>query len=130
MSNGPRKPKAVRPIFLPALGFALAGFGLISGMALDVATRPPELQPFRSAKPKPVPASQFSSSLAELPSNVRPERTVGESVRAWAPEMPARDIPMVAFAVRSPAPAGQPVIAIVIDDMGLDRPRSLRMVEL
>ena len=54
--------------------------------------------------------------------------------RAWAPAVPEHSVregsPLLAYAVSSPAPAGIPVVAIVIDDMGLDRARSLRMMEL
>ena len=54
--------------------------------------------------------------------------------RAWAPERrpgPSdANSPLVTFAVASTAPAAKPVIAIVIDDMGLDRVRSLRMMAL
>ena len=131
MSDDAKKPKAVRPIFLIAMGIALAGFGLISGMALDVATRPPERRPSFTPKPKPQqPQPQSLAPLIEEVTNIRPERPSGEPIRAWAPDAPAGDRPMVAFAARPQATAGQPVIAIVIDDMGVDRARSLRMVEL
>jgi polysaccharide deacetylase 2 family uncharacterized protein YibQ len=132
MSDSAKKPKAVRPIFLIAMGIALAGFGLISGMAIDVATRPPERRPSLLPKPKPQapPQAQSLAPLIEDVTSIRPERPTGEPTRAWAPNAPLGDRPMVAFAVRSQAPAGQPVIAIVIDDMGVDRARSLRMVDL
>jgi polysaccharide deacetylase 2 family uncharacterized protein YibQ len=134
MSEDAKKPKAVRPIFLIAMGIALAGFGLISGMALDVATRPPERRPSFAMKAEPQqlqqPQPQSLAPLIEQVTNIRPERPSGEPTRAWAPDAPAGDRPMVAFAVRSQAPAGQPVVAIVIDDMGVDRTRSLRMVDL
>ena len=128
MSEKSPKQKPVRPIFLVAMGLALAGFGLISGMAVDVATRPPERNPFL-VRPKPAPPqAQSLAPLVDSVSNVRPERPTGEPIRAWAPERPVGDRPMVAYAVPSAAPVNQPVIAIVIDDMGVDRNRSLRMI--
>lgn len=115
------KQKQVRPIFLIGLGLAFLFFGILSGVALDLATRPAERV---QAKPR-APQAQSLAPLVNDVSNIRPERPTGAPVRAWAPERP-----MVAFAVASPAPAGQPAIAIVIDDMGVDRTRSLRMIDL
>src|SRR5687767_13467166 len=96
MSDNEKKPRAIRPGFLMAMGLALAVFGLISGMALDLSMRPSE--PPASRAP-----SQRSPAITEVPGDIRPEPPIGEPVRAWAPETPAEDRPMVAFAVRSPA---------------------------
>ncbi|MCC6915025.1 MAG: divergent polysaccharide deacetylase family protein [Rhodospirillaceae bacterium] len=127
----------MRPIFLIALGIALLGFGLISGIALDLAMRPKDRLPasLRPVAAKPAPTTQNLSSLetlGEVP-NVRPERRTGQPMRAWAPDVVperANDEPMVAFAVPATAQRDRPAIAIVIDDMGVDRARSLRMIEL
>ncbi len=131
------KRKRVRPIFLIALGVALLGFGLISGVALDLAMRPKDRLPagLRPVAAKPAPRTQSVSALETLGevTNVRPERLTGQPMRAWAPDIVperANDEPMVAFAVPATAPRDRPAIAIVIDDMGVDRARSLRMIEL
>ena len=131
-----KKKKKVRPIFLVALGLAFLGFGLISGIALDLATRP-VVRPAITAR---APATQaFDTALTET-APLRLERPTGAPTRAWAPDIPSdtgaseerRDEtrPMVAFAVDTPARSGLPAIAIVIDDMGVDRARSLRMMDL
>ncbi len=129
MSDTPNKlnkPKPVRPIFLVAMGVALLGFGVISGVAVDLATRPIDRV---AGVPRAPGAQPFSQSLTEIP-ELRAERPTGEPVRAWAPDTGVETRPMIAFAVAAPAPAGLPAIAIVIDDMGVDRTRSLRMIDL
>lgn len=130
-----KKKKQVRPIFLIALGIAFVGFGLISGMAIDLATRPATRAATRPVAAGPPPSTQaFDASLTEV-TPLRLERPTGQPMRAWAPEiagdrLPAERRPLVAFAVDATAPAGRPGIAIVIDDMGVDRVRSLRMMDL
>jgi len=115
------KKKRVRPVFLVAMGIALAGFGLVSGIAIDLATRP-------ASRPQ-VSAPPVATPPAAPPQSVAIERPTGEPMRAWAPETPPGAKPLTAFAVASTAAAGQPAIAIVIDDMGVDRARSLRMID-
>ena len=51
----------VRAPFLIAMGVALVGFGVVSGIAFDIATRPPAL-------PKPPPAAAHASRAAPMPS--------------------------------------------------------------
>ncbi len=131
------KKKQVRPVFLIALGIALLGFGLISGIAVDLATRPQDRLPkgLRPTAAEIGPAARgAAASLQELAdvNNIRPERPIGQPLRAWAPEgeTVATNAPMVAYAVPVAGSRGRPAVAIVIDDMGVDRARSLRMVEL
>ncbi len=131
------KQKRVRPVFLVALGVALLGFGLISGIALDLATRPKEklpssLRPGAAARAPAATVNPNSLDALEV-TNIRPERLTGQPMRAWAPDVPERagqSDPLVAFAVPTTAQRDRPGIAIVIDDMGVDRARSLRMIEL
>lgn len=126
-----KRPKTVRPIFLVALGIAFVGFGLISGIALDLATRPAPVESAPAAQnrgPRSFTPPQFLSDTTTF----RPEPPTGAPVRAWAPEdaeAQAQVQPMVAFAVRPP-PGSGPAVAIVIDDMGVDRVRSLKMIDL
>jgi len=125
------RPKRVRPIFLIAMGIALAGFGLISGIALDLATRPVTSR-------APAPAREVAAISPDQPTALRLERPVGSPVRAWAPEtqeaksvpVQRENAPMVAFAVAPPSGSPKAVIAVVIDDMGVDRGRSLKMMDL
>ena len=121
----------VRPGFLIAGCIALLAFGIISGAAFDVATRPAPNTP-RRAEVLPQPSRQFQPP--RLP-QVFPRETRSsildssqrKSSRAWAVDGTA---PFVAFAVPAAASGKRPVVAIVIDDMGLDRPRSLQVMEL
>lgn len=134
------KPKRVRTPFLIAMGVALVGFGVVSGIAFDVATRPGQ-----SGTPKlrPAPVDVHASREAPMPRVVTPAaQTIpdqgsileGEARRAWsANEGPTENPitrPLAAFAVPAAADPGRPVLAIVIDDMGLDRPRALQMIAL
>ncbi len=132
------KSKAVRLPFLIAMGVALVGFGVVSGIAFDMATRP-------AAPPKAFPVSEVHASrAAPMPKVVSPPSVAGESApgagsildantrRAWAPEQQAAvtQPPLTAFAVATAADPNRPALAIVIDDMGLDRPRALQMIGL
>lgn len=128
------RQKLVRTPFLIAMAVALVGFGALSGIAFDLATRPP-------AKPKPVPIDAHASRTAPMPHVVAPTSPAapdqgsildGAAVRAWAPD-PAESAvtrPLAAYAVPAAADPDRPVLAIVIDDMGLDRPRALQMIAL
>ncbi len=136
------KQKAVRTPFLVAMGLALVGFGAISGVAFDVATRP-------APQPKSAPVNTHASRAAPMPHVVAPagETTPSqgsileaEARRAWAPPpqentrdtpseaVPAR--PLLAFAVPAAADPARPALAIVIDDMGLDHARALKAIAL
>lgn len=137
------KQKAVRTPFLIAMGVALVGFGAISGIAFDVATRP-------APRPKPMPVDSHASRAAPMPRVVAPAeggRDQGSILeadgrRAWAPppkessgensnEAPSDAAhPLTAFAVPAAADPARPALAIVIDDMGLDRPRALKALAL
>ena len=132
------KSKAVRLPFLIAMGVALVGFGVVSGIAFDMATRAP-------APPKavPIPAAH-ASKVAPMPRVVAPPtapdaRAPGEGSildanarRAWAPEekTAVAQPPLMAFAVPTAADPNRPALAIIIDDMGLDRPRAIQMIGL
>lgn len=144
---GKKKPvQAVRPAFLVAGAVALIGFGLVVGAGLDIATRPEPAQVSgaQDRTQRPVPSRQFRPpQFLNISPDEPEERPVDGGVqefltegarRAWAPETRAiireEDSPLVAHAVPSSISSERPVIAIVIDDMGLDRVRSLKMMEL
>jgi polysaccharide deacetylase 2 family uncharacterized protein YibQ len=142
-----KKARAVRPVFLVMGAVALVGFGLIVGASLDFVTRPEPAtiaSTPRDGAARPALSRQFRPPQFL---NIEPDDLQGEADggrvpefleegarRAWAPErLPStsnESSPLVAFAVSSTAPTAKPAIAIVIDDMGLDRARSLRMMEL
>ncbi len=146
-SGKSKKAPMVRPVFLVAGAVALVGFGIVMGAGLDFLTRPapvvagnslsgPEPKPSRSQPFRP---PQFLNGAPDggegRTENERvPEFLDTESNRAWAPVQPERTVghqsPVMAYAIPSSVPPDKPVIAIVIDDMGLDRARSLKMMEL
>ena len=147
---GAKSKPLVRLPFIIAGVLALVGFGAVSGIAFDIATRP--VAPHKPA----VTGEAHASRAAPMPRVVAPT-SPGEASfldadvrRAWAPGQqaadPASDFkgadskgadskpasssqpPLVAFAVPTAAPSGRPVLAIVIDDMGLGRPRALQVI--
>ena len=149
---GAKAKKRVRTPFLIAMGVALVGFGVISGIAFDVATRP-------APRPQLMPAADaHASRAAPMPHVVAPVEAKGGSIfdgddarrgygsdtlraggndalRAWAADQQATPLepsrpPLAAFAVPTAADPARPVLAIVIDDLGLDRPRALRAIAL
>jgi len=132
-SNSGKTPWfGVRPIFLIAGAVALLGFGIISGVAFDLATRPVSL---KTAPPVPrveaKPSRQADRPHIEIPEAIAQQ---SESIlqapppSPVVPEKPAEK-PLALNAVPAP-PAGPAVVAIVIDDMGLDRTRSNKMMTL
>ncbi len=146
-SGKSQKAPMVRPIFLVAGAVALVGFGIVMGASLDFLTRPEPVNVTDSEQglgPKPSRSQPFRppqflnvqpNGGDDIAANERvPEFLDTDSNRAWAPVQPDRSIgldsPVMAYAVPSSAPSDKPVIAIVIDDMGLDRARTLKMMEL
>jgi polysaccharide deacetylase 2 family uncharacterized protein YibQ len=132
------KPRVRLPFVIAGVA-ALVGFGIVSGVAFDIATR-------QVAPPKPLPLSAahaaHASRAAPMPHVVAPSTPTEGSFldadvrRAWSvdpqagPQTGPKQPPLLSFAIPAAAPATSPVLAIVIDDMGLDRPRSLQMIGL
>lgn len=124
----------VRPIFWIAGVLALLGFGVVFGIGLDLATRPKREVAGPSQLPAPVrPSPQRLQPRIEI----QPEIGATPSILEKAPTVPdaSTSVPRgeSAFpknAVVSSSAAAQAVIAIVIDDMGLDRTRSLKAIDL
>ena len=129
--NQPKSPKkrsafSARPIFLVAGAVALIGFGLISGAALDLATRPPK-QEARPVLPAPKPSHNVPPPHIEVQTDAGPqEASIFDAPVKREPAKPA----LAVNAVPAPATDAKAVIAIVIDDMGLDRPRAQKMIGL
>ena len=132
---GAKSKPLVRLPFIFAGVVALVGFGVVSGIAFDIATRP-------VARPKSAPLSEaHASRAAPMPRVIAPAMPSDGAFldadirRAWAPDpqtpqAASKQPPLVAFAVPAAAPPDHPVLAIVIDDMGLDRPRALQIIGL
>ena len=152
MSDGQKSGKkgkkggrfGVRPVFLVAGGIALLAFGFIFGASLDVATRPPKPQ-VTAVQPPPKPSHQYVPPTIKLDAGIDAEPAPGSIFedkaepprpipqRAWGepqPATPPADPAMKKNAVVSPDAGRGAVIAIVIDDMGLDRARALKAIAL
>ncbi|MSO73434.1 MAG: divergent polysaccharide deacetylase family protein [Rhodospirillaceae bacterium] len=132
--GGKRAWYGVRSIFWVAGAVALLGFGVIFGIGLDLATRPKRelaalLQPPAPVRPSPgrvQPRIGIQPETGATPSILEKPSAVPEVI---APR-PRAEPALARNAVTSPASAAQAVIAIVIDDMGLDRTRSLKVIDL
>ena len=141
-----RKQQAVRPVFLIVAGVALLAFGLIVGASLDLAMRSDQRQSqnlAQGSEGRLTPSRQYRppqflnlspEDLANGEENARvPEFLDQEPQRAWAPDTAAaygQNSPLMAYAVPNSAPLDEPVIAIVIDDVGLNRSRSLQVIDM
>jgi polysaccharide deacetylase 2 family uncharacterized protein YibQ len=149
-SGKKRSQFGVRPIFLIAGAIALLAFGIIFGATLDLATRPPK-QVAAPAGPPPKPSHQYVPPTIKIapdpdaepaPASIFDNRVAppqpqqpGAAIppRAWAdPEAakPQADSAIKKNAVPVVADAHGAVIAIVIDDMGLDRTRAMKTIGL
>jgi len=117
-----------RPVFLIAGAVALLGFGVVFGVTLDLATRPAK---HAAAAPQaaPKPSRQYVAPKLEIAPAAEPQQA---SIFSTAPPLDKKPLAKQALtlnAVPSP-PAGDIVLAVVIDDMGLDRPRAVKMISL
>lgn len=143
----------VRPVFLIAGAIALLAFGIIFGATLDLATRPPKPQVVAAPGPPPKPSHPHGPPSLKIEPDAMPDPSPGSIFedpnqprtgpvpqRAWAdpeagaaspvPNAAPNAVPnRVTNAVAVPVTNGV-VIAVVIDDMGLDRPRSLKAIAL
>ncbi len=126
----------VRPVFLIAGAIALVGFGAIFGATLDLAMRTEKPADF--ARPAQVhPPREVPPPRIEVQAGVAPEtasilqRTPISTPKSRPPATKEPEQQPLALNEVSPPPAsGRSVIAVVIDDMGLDRARALKMIEL
>lgn len=95
---------------------ALTG-GLVIGVALDRQPVPAKITAAPSSPPTPKPAPPAAFPVAP---------PIATPAPVPAPETPA----WRRYAVATPASQDRPAIAIVIDDVGVDRPRSARAIRL
>jgi len=96
-----------------------ATLAFVVAQKVDSARQPTQVSaPAKPSQTKPAPPPQPQQQQAALP-------------RPPAPPQDATQPAWLRYAVAAPRLAGgQAMIAIVIDDMGIDRPRSMRAVEL
>ena len=118
----------VRPVFLIAGAVALLGFGVVFGVTLDLATRPPK-QAAVAAHAPPKPSHQYVPPKMEIAAEPEPQQA---SILSTNPPPDVKPLAKQALTLNAvPAPAaGDIVLAVVIDDMGLDRPRAVKMISL
>ncbi|MGE5506379.1 MAG: divergent polysaccharide deacetylase family protein [Actinomycetota bacterium] len=82
--------------------------------------------PLLNAPPPPRPGADEAEPADRLQSAAVPLILPQPSVKPTAPDAPA----WIRYAVPAPKPAGQPMIAVIIDDLGVDRKRSERVTTL
>jgi polysaccharide deacetylase 2 family uncharacterized protein YibQ len=131
----------VHPLLAAVLAIVLVFVGAIGGAWLNVSSRAKPVPPLQAAgpvpKPRPAPPRFAPPVLTNAEAlDTTPMETLGPpappSVVAPAPGGVASrpSDPYLAFAAPMSAPTDKPVIAVVIDDMGLDRTRSQRALAL
>jgi polysaccharide deacetylase 2 family uncharacterized protein YibQ len=129
----------VNPILATVAAFALLFAGVMFGAWLNVTSKPvvsashplPKYTP-KPSKAVPRPVIENADKLEDEPAPLfgpdLPPRYVAPGKSEPPPSL--RTDPMVAYAVASTVPKSVPVIAVVIDDMGLDRVNGQHMVDL
>ncbi|PWC55817.1 divergent polysaccharide deacetylase family protein [Azospirillum sp. TSO22-1] len=128
-----RKGSAARP-FLLALAAVAAVFG--AGLAVSLLTEKPKpavtaRAPVAESAPAPVAVTESEPALPyEEPDPPAAEPPPQVAVLPPPPPPSGTQAPWLRNAVPAPPSAGRPVIAVVIDDLGLDRKRSARTVKL
>ncbi|MBM3514189.1 MAG: divergent polysaccharide deacetylase family protein [Alphaproteobacteria bacterium] len=149
----PRTPGVfgVHPVLAAAAAIALVLFGALLGAWFDrdrtlspplMATQMPTAQTATAPPPRPsvqppaylsIPVDDYAQpdmvGLKPAPARelARPAAVPAMPSRVAAPEP---DLPPTAYMVASTADRALPAIAIVIDDLGLDRVRSQRMLDM
>jgi polysaccharide deacetylase 2 family uncharacterized protein YibQ len=149
----PKKRKG--PFGLSTLGLAIAAAGLVlvglaAGVALDLATRQPSYAPAQTTHmprrdvPPPIVRNLPAEDAPPAPSiledgvgrvatqseaGTRPEDAPpADTATVMPPPAPPANLPVTRYA--APDAGTGPVIAIVIDDMGLDRVHSGMVIDL
>ena len=131
-----RTPKRVGRAPLWRAGIALALVAM-AGAAVYVAPRAPSRLPAELRLPLPPSPPPREASVA--PPSLAPTSPPAGAMPSAPPAIPPREPPRAAqplpapwqrYAATAPAADGRPWVAIVIDDLGLDRKRSLRTVAL
>jgi len=109
-------------------------FALGLGIGLLLAPQEPEPPGSTALAPPPPPAAVERPVAALRPPPAPPPQAAAPRPPAPAAVQPPREgseaAPWRRFAVAAPPRAGRPAIAIIIDDMGLDRRRSVQAMSL
>ncbi len=142
---------AVAAVFAVAMGVATLTGGRSGGGQVQQAAVPPASASAPAAMPPSLPAvkAEAPAHAAEGPEHAVPEKPAQDKAEARPPATTVAMLPPPAPPAQPPVqapsgnaalwrknalpaevPVGKPIIAIVIDDMGLDRKRSARMVGL
>jgi len=140
----PKRPAGIlglHPLLAAVAAIVLVCAGVVMGAWLNVTSRAPVQKV--AAKPAAAPPAKPRSFappvvavIDQLPKVVEEEadEPLPPSVVAAAPPpatvIPRPTNPIQAYAVAFDAPRDKPLVAIVIDDMGLDRTRSQRALEM
>ncbi|TAL03025.1 MAG: divergent polysaccharide deacetylase family protein [Rhodospirillaceae bacterium] len=140
-------PFGLSPLGMIAGAALLVVLGLAAGVALDIATRPDDARPKRAASSAPsVPPSppRIFRDLApgeDGDAHAPPSILAPRPPESAKPDTPRADAatsvptagdkaPMVAYAMAPPTNGPSAALAIVIDDMGLDRTRTQAVIAL
>ncbi len=122
-----RRLLAVTPV---GIELVLVGAGVITGVVLTRASQSPEPAIAAVAAPSPDPTSDKSvepTPSARVLARIAP--AAGRRLKMFEPR--AEPLPAWRKFAVAPSPVDdRPVIAVIIDDMGLDRRRSARTAEL
>ncbi len=119
-----------RPAALVGIGIMLLLLGITAGVVVDVMTRP---EPQQVRQPDPRPNAMRPDPNAPPPRIEAPRpASIFDDEATTAVETPTASsvTPLVTNAVAVDVPASVRVVAVVIDDMGLDRARSARVLDL
>jgi len=115
-------PRMQRAVTVGALGLAAACVAVLAFVLADRLDKSPPKPPAQVAAPKaPIAPPRPKPSQPQQSALPRP---------AAPPSVDTRQPAWLRFAAVAPSTQGRAMVAIVIDDMGLDRPRSMRAVEL
>ena len=137
-----RKPVAfgLSAPLLAVGGAVLVLLGVAGGVGLDLMMQPepppptPPRAPVAVNRGAPRPTIHLPEEEPSSPSVFSTQKPEAPAPRpaepATGPESSSAPVPMLSFAVPSAVPPARPVLAIVIDDMGLDRPHTLQVIAL
>jgi len=122
-----------RPIVLAAMGVMLLMLGISAGVVVDVLTRS-ESQSVNQARQQDRRAGVIRPNPNAPPPRIeapRPASIFDQDAESSIETPTASSVtPLVMNAIRAEVPDSFNVVAVVMDDMGLDRTRSQRILDL
>ncbi len=118
--------RSLRLAGMMALLLIAGGAGYLLALRSDRPSAPAAPVPMAQKAPAPVPRPPAPAVVTPLAQSPPPQQA-----RLPVPPPDKGQPAWLRFAVVPPAlEPGKPLVAVVIDDMGLDRPRSMRVVDL